>query len=113
MRRPEVCIALVTAPSGDAARRLARSLVETECAACVNVIAGVHSVFRWQGAVEEAAEDLLVIKTTADAVSRLRDKVEDLHDYDVPEFLVLTVRDGAPDYLNWLADSVGSAGDEG
>jgi periplasmic divalent cation tolerance protein len=106
--RPEVeaCVALVSAPRGDAARALARALVDERRAACVSVVSGVQSVYRWRDAVHEEAEDLLVIKSTRDALAGLRDRVAELHEYDVPEFLVLPVTYGLPAYLHWLGEAV-------
>lgn len=103
-------IALVTAPSGDEALRIARALVDDERAACVNVIPGIRSVYLWEGRREESAEDLLVIKAPAAALDRLRSRVVELHPYDVPEFVVLAVDDGLPAYLDWVAASVPGGG---
>ncbi|MDT8342367.1 MAG: divalent-cation tolerance protein CutA [Longimicrobiales bacterium] len=98
-------LVLVTAP-GPEARLLARRVVEERLAACANLIPGVESVYRWQGGVEEAAETLLVLKTTAARVEALRARVRALHSYDVPEFLVLPVEGGLEPYLAWVRASV-------
>jgi periplasmic divalent cation tolerance protein len=107
---PDTRVILVTAPAGDGALALARALVREGCAACVNVLPGVRSVYRWDGGVEEGDEALLVIKAPAGAVPRLRERVVALHDYDVPEFLVLPVEGGLPAYLDWVAESVSGDG---
>ncbi|MFZ0663045.1 MAG: divalent-cation tolerance protein CutA [Acidobacteriaceae bacterium] len=99
-------IALTTVSSLDQGRQLARHLVERRLAACVNLIPGLTSVYRWQGAVEEAEETLLLIKTTEDRLPALQAAVEQLHSYDVPEFLALPVKSGSQPYLDWLLDSV-------
>jgi len=100
-----VVVVLCTAPA-DASERLARALVEERLCACVNVLPGVRSFFRWQGAVDEADEQLLVAKTTAAHAEALRDRLVALHPYDVPEVLVLPVAGGSPAYLQWVVDSV-------
>jgi periplasmic divalent cation tolerance protein len=70
----------------------------------------VHSVYRWQGAVEHDDEALLVVKTTRAAVAPLQDALGELHPYENFELVALAVADGAPAYLDWIADSVGPAG---
>ena len=104
---PVVC--LVTTPPGDA-RAIATALVERELAACVNIVAAVASVYRWQGAVEQDEESLLVIKNTRDAVDALDDALSELHPYDTFELVALEVRGGSRDYLDWIAQSVALPG---
>ncbi len=99
-----VRIALVTAPE-DAADDLARSLVEDRVAACVNVLPGVRSVYRWEGAVESATESLLVLKVPAAGSEDLPARVSERHPYDVPEVLLLDVDHGLPEYLAWVVDA--------
>src|SRR5438034_10380563 len=86
---PEILIALTTVGDADAARRLARALVSEHLAACVNVVPGIESVYRWQGAIESAAEHLVVIKTTAQGWPRLLARLETLHPYVLPELVAL------------------------
>lgn len=100
-RSGEVRIALVTVP-GDAADELARSLVEDHVAACVNIVPGVRSVYRWEGEVESATESLLVLKVPAEGSEDLADRVAERHPYDVPEVLLLDVADGLSAYLDWV-----------
>jgi periplasmic divalent cation tolerance protein len=73
----------------------------------VNSVGPIESTYRWQGKVETASEYLLVIKTTADAVERVRETIQSLHSYEVPEIIVLNVEGGSGAYLNWIAESVG------
>jgi periplasmic divalent cation tolerance protein len=87
------------------ADRLARQVVDEGLAACVNIVPGVRSVFRWQGAVDVADEQLLVVKTTAAVAARLSARLVELHPYDVPEVLVLPVLGGLPSYLAWVVES--------
>ena len=95
-------IALTTCSDADAAAKLAAALVESRVAACVNIVPGIRSIYRWQGAVEDDAECLLVIKTVVGRVGDLRDSISRLHSYDVPELLVLAVESGAQPYLDWV-----------
>lgn len=81
---------------------ISRSLVESELAACVNLVPGVESIYRWQGKVESATEILLIIKTTSERVKDVEKAIAELHSYDVPEFLVLEVHGGSEPYLQWL-----------
>jgi periplasmic divalent cation tolerance protein len=99
-------IVLSTAGSEDEARKLARHLVEHQLAACVNIVPRVESIYRWQGKVESSQEWLLLIKTSAEKFPAVRDAIRELHSYDLPECIALTIEDGSPDYLQWLADSV-------
>jgi len=99
-------VCLVTAPSAEEGHRIARVLVEERLAACVNVVAGVRSVYRWQGVVEEAEEVLLVVKTTRDRFSGLQERVVSLHSYQVPEVVVLPVEGALPAYQAWVQESV-------
>ena len=99
-------VALVTAPS-DRAEILAETLVVERLAACVNVLPGARSVYRWEGLVRREDESLLVIKTTGELVEALRARLAALHPYAVFELLTLDVTGGNPAYLAWLKDSVG------
>lgn len=103
-------IVLTTVPDDFDARELARTLVADRLAACVNVLPVMTSIYRWEGQVGESSERQLVIKTSAASVDRLRERVAELHPYEVPEFLVLAVASGAEAYLTWLVESVGSVG---
>jgi periplasmic divalent cation tolerance protein len=99
-------IVLSTAGSRDEARKIARALVERRLAACVNIVAPVESVYRWQGEVENAEEWLLIIKTTAQAFSKVREAICELHSYNLPECVLLSIEDGSKAYLEWIAESV-------
>ena len=113
MKDPELVIGFCTAPDRDAALRIARALVDEELAACVNLVPGVTSVYRWRGAVEESSEWLLLIKTTrAVSARRLKDRLLTLHPYDVPELLLVPVTAGLDKYLAWASASVRGGGDE-
>ena len=98
----EVRVVLITAPDAETGALLARTLVEERLAACVNAIAGVRSVYRFEGAVHDDAEVLLVAKTRADRTEALMRRVLALHPYAVPEVLVLPAISGSPAYLDWV-----------
>jgi periplasmic divalent cation tolerance protein len=89
------------------AERIARALVTSRLAACVNVVPGVISVYRWQGEVQRDEERLLVIKTTGEALPALRDALVSLHPYELPELVAVPVQDGYAPYLRWIDESVG------
>jgi periplasmic divalent cation tolerance protein len=99
-------IVLTTAGSEEEARKIARRLVETRVAACVNIVPQIASIYRWQGKVEESREWLLVIKTTDAAFDKVRQAIAELHSYELPECICLTIEDGSPNYLQWIAGSV-------
>ena len=103
MAPDEFVVVLVTAASGDDAARIGRTLVEERLVACANVVGPIRSIYRWQGAVEEAAEHLLLLKARAADVGLLEARVRALHTYEVPEVLALPVRAGSAPYLAWLA----------
>lgn len=98
-------VVLVTAPDADAARKLARAALEAHLAACANVIPAIESHYWWQGKIEEAKEVLILFKTVRSELSALEKLILELHPYDTPEFLVLTLDAGNERYLDWLADS--------
>ena len=99
----EHLVVLCTCPEAEAPN-LARSFLDERLIACVN-LSKVISLYTWKGEIAEARETLMVMKTTEERWPALRDRIEELHSYDVPEVLVLSVTDGASDYLAWL-DSV-------
>jgi len=96
----------VTAADGDEALRLARMCVEKRLAACGNVIGAVRSVFRWEGAVREAGEAVLLLKTTGARLAALKDAIAGAHSYDCPCIVALPLADGHPSFLEWLAAAV-------
>lgn len=102
----EFIVVFVTAGSTAEGERLARALVEERLAACVNRIAAVQSVYRWEGKVEESTEELLVIKTRADRFAALEKRVRELHSYSVPEVIALPIMNGSEAYLKWLGEQV-------
>lgn len=101
-------VVLVTAPV-ERADALADTLVAERLAACVNLLPGVRSVYRWEGAVVREAEALLVVKTTRDLVETLRRRLVEIHPYEVFELIALDVSAGSAAYLAWLAGAVRDA----
>ena len=99
-------LVLTTAGSKDEARKIGRALVERLLAACVNVVPQVGSIYRWEGEIEEAEEWLLIVKTTPAAFERVRETILELHSYDVPECVSISVDDGSVGYLSWVGESV-------
>lgn len=99
---PGLRVALITAPDAEVAARIARTLVEEHLAACVNLVPGVRSVYRWQGQLQEDAEVLLVVKTRADRVAALAERLRAVHPYELPELVALPVADGLQPYLDWV-----------
>jgi periplasmic divalent cation tolerance protein len=101
-----ISVVLVTAPDMEVAERLAGALVEDGLATCVSLVPSVTSIYRWESAVQRASEVLMIVKGTVDGFENLRRRVVELHPYDVPEVIELDVRDGSPDYLEWVKNGV-------
>ena len=99
-------IVLCTVPDEATARRIASALVAENLAACVNIVPGITSVYRWKGAMETAAELLLIIKTTLGVYTRLQDRIHALHPYELPEIIAVSIDQGLPDYLAWITASL-------
>jgi periplasmic divalent cation tolerance protein len=99
-------LVLCTAGSEDEARKIANALVDRKLAACVNIIPRIESIYRWQGKVESSREWLLLIKTTAEKFDAVRNAIRELHSYELPECIAITLEDGSYDYLQWIEDSI-------
>lgn len=99
-------IVLVTAPNVEEASRIADALVGGRFAACVNIVSGVVSVYRWEGKVARDSEVLMVIKTTAERYAELEEQVKALHSYTTPEVIAINIERGSEAYLKWLGESV-------
>ncbi len=100
-------------PDIDTAHCIARALVDERHAACVNVLPGVQSVYRWEGAIEQADEILLSIKTTRAQFEPMTARIASLHPYELPEVLAVEVVAGLPAYLDWIADNTGTGDSSG
>jgi periplasmic divalent cation tolerance protein len=99
-------VVLSTCPDAGTAEAVARALVDERLAACVNLVPGVRSIYRWQDAVEQADEVLLVIKTTEAKVDALTARIAQLHPYEVPEVIAFAAEGVSDAYLAWLLGSV-------
>jgi periplasmic divalent cation tolerance protein len=97
-----VLLVLTNCPDQASADRIRRGLIEARVAACVNQLGAVQSTYRWQGAIEEASEVALLIKTTRERYPELEALIRRLHPYSIPEILALAVDRGCPDYLSWV-----------
>jgi periplasmic divalent cation tolerance protein len=95
-------VALSTAPNVEKASEIARTLVQEGIVACVNIVPGVRSIYFWDGELCDGAEVLCVMKTRADRIDALRERLPALHPYEVPELIVLDVADGLEAYLSWV-----------
>lgn len=109
-RTVDVSLVLTTVPDRETGARIVRALVDERLAACGNLVPGVTSIFRWEGAVQEEAEVLVLLKTRGGAVERLVRRVAELHPYEVPEVLSLPVGAGLPAYCGWVAEETEEVG---
>jgi len=98
----EVVICLTTFPDSEKARQIGTAWVESQLAACVNLLAGAESIYRWDGNTERSAEVVAIVKTTRARLAALEASLRELHPYELPEFLILTPEGGSVDYLRWV-----------
>lgn len=97
---------LCTCPDNQVAEQLATSLVEQRLAACINIIPGLTSIYRWQGKLEKGTEVLLLIKSTQDRYAAVESAIRQQHPYELPEIIAVTLDEGLPDYLRWITASL-------
>jgi periplasmic divalent cation tolerance protein len=102
----EAVVVFTTFPDQDTARRIVRTLVEERLIACGNLVPGVESIYRWKGKVESSGEVFAVLKTEQGRYGALETRLKELHPYEVPECIMLRVRDGLPAYLKWVIESL-------
>jgi len=105
-----VSMIYVTCGSVNEARAIGDAVVRERLAACANIIEGMRSIYWWQGAVEEGAETVLILKTAAANVPTLNDRVKALHSYDVPCIAEIPLGGGNADYLDWIVAESGGTG---
>jgi periplasmic divalent cation tolerance protein len=96
-------VVLTTTDSPELAQQIATALVQAGEAACVSIVPGIRSIYRWEGKVYNEGELLLVIKSTAERYEEVRFRIRQLHSYQVPEVIALPITAGDPDYLRWLS----------
>ncbi|HYR19915.1 MAG TPA: divalent-cation tolerance protein CutA [Myxococcales bacterium] len=99
----DALLVFTTLPSADKAAELAKALVEERLAACANLLPAIRSIYRWQGKLQDENEVLLLLKTRAEHLERLKLRILELHPYEVPEVLAVPVEAGYQPYLDWLA----------
>ena len=101
----ELLLVLSTFPDLQTAKSIGRTLVEEQLAACVNILPGIESIYRWQGKVEEAQEVFALIKTTIGRYQAMENRIKALHPYEVPEIISVSPVGGLPEYFNWAVQS--------
>jgi periplasmic divalent cation tolerance protein len=100
----EYLVVFVTAPAEEAVT-LAKTLVDERLVACVNIVPGLRSIYWWQGKVEDEPEVLCIMKTRTTLFEPLRDRVQELHSYEVEEIIALPIMAGNPPYLDWIKEN--------
>ncbi|HLH38240.1 MAG TPA: divalent-cation tolerance protein CutA [Bryobacteraceae bacterium] len=101
-------VVLTTCDSEQEAEQVARRLIEKRLAACVNIVPGARSIYRWKEAIEEAGELVLLIKSRRDLFAALRAELSSVHSYELPEVIAMPIVDGSEEYLTWLDREVGA-----
>ncbi len=99
-------VVLTTTGSREEADKIARALVERKLAACVNIVGPIASTYRWENKVESAEEFLLLIKTSGEIFEAVREAIEEMHSYDLPECVALVIDRGSEEYLEWIERSI-------
>ncbi len=99
-------IFLVTVPTIEEGKKIARILVENKLAACVNIIQNIFSIYKWKGNIEEDNEHILLIKTTDEKCDIIIQKINEIHSYDTPECIGFKIEKGSEKYLNWIKEVV-------
>lgn len=95
-------IILCTCPDQSSAEAIAGLLVTKKLAACVNIVAGVSSIYEWQGNIEKSQEQLLLIKSLSDKYSAIEQRIKSIHPYELPEIIAVPIERGLPEYLQWI-----------
>ncbi len=99
-------VIFITTANAEEAQRISKALLEQKKAACVNIVSGVNSLFWWQGKLDSAQENLLIVKTKASLLNELTRLVKEIHSYDTPEIIALPIVGGNQDYIEWVAKEV-------
>ena len=99
---------LVTVNSQEEGQSIARALVDSRLAACVNIISGLRSIYRWKGKIWDEGEFLLLIKTQMALFEQVEGKIKEIHSYEIPEIIAIPITRGSETYLDWLLESTGS-----
>jgi periplasmic divalent cation tolerance protein len=104
----DISVVMVTVGNSEEALTIARTLVEEQLVACVNIVSGIRSIYRWKGAICDEQEQLLIMKTRSELFPALQDRIRKLHSYEVPEIISFPIAAGLPDYLNWVVENTGN-----
>jgi periplasmic divalent cation tolerance protein len=99
-------LVLSNVPDEETAAKIARHLVEQRLVSCVNILPAVRSIYRWQNVVEETVEVTLLIKTVRSCYAEVESAIKSMHPYDVPEIIALSIAEGSPAYLEWIAKTI-------
>jgi periplasmic divalent cation tolerance protein len=102
----DAIIVLCTFANQQDAERIGSAVIVERLAACVNIFPAVQSIYRWKGEIERAEETLVLIKTTRESFSALRDRIKELHPYETPEIIAVPVVEGSREYLTWIGEQV-------
>lgn len=106
MDKSSYIVVFITAATADEAQKISRTLLDRRLAACINIVPKVNSQFWWQGKIDSAQENLLIIKTKASRLDEIIELVKGLHSYAVPEIIALPITGGNQDYLEWIETEV-------
>ncbi|MBD3343527.1 MAG: divalent cation tolerance protein CutA [Chitinivibrionales bacterium] len=104
-----ICMVYITTKDKAEARAVGKVLVEEHYAACANIIDGMHSLFFWEGVLEDDSETVLIVKTQTCLVDKLTERVKTIHSYDVPCVVALPITGGNPDYIQWVCKETAAA----
>jgi periplasmic divalent cation tolerance protein len=103
----DAMLVLTTLANSDAAAEMAKKVVGERLAACANILPALRSIYRWQGKLQDENEVLVLLKTRRQQVERLKERIIELHPYDVPEVIAIPVEQGHKAYLDWIAGETG------
>lgn len=98
-------VVYITVPTPEEGEKIAKALVESRLAACVNIVPGLRSIYHWQGKICDDREHLLIAKTTESLFEQLKQEVKSLHSYTVPEIIALPITKGSGEYLSWIDEN--------
>lgn len=96
------CVLYVTVPNSENAELIGRDLLDKRLAACINILMGMCSLYRWQGSIERSDEVVLLAKTRTDLIDKATSAIVQLHDYETPCVVALPILGGSPDFLRWI-----------
>jgi periplasmic divalent cation tolerance protein len=102
----EYLVIFCTVPDEDIAIKISNNLVNEKLAACCNIVKGIRSIYLWEGKVCDDSEQLLIMKSKIEVYKKLEDKIKDLHPYDVPEIIAVSIDKGSEKYLKWIDENV-------